>query len=89
MKSESPRLRKLAEKVIEGRTKSPWPWALLRDHFPGASDYEQRQRLESWADENAIDVHFEEERAGRKGPIVRVVVLEPRRRPLIKAVQRK
>lgn len=81
----SDKLKRFTETVLAGRAKSPWPWALLKDHFPGESDYESRQKLEAWADENAVDVRWEEEQAGRKGPVVRVVVFEPRRRPAIRS----
>lgn len=75
------RLQQLAEKVLAGRAKSPWPWALLKGYFPGISDYESRRALEAWADDNQVNVRWNEESVGRKGPKIRVVILEPKRRP--------
>jgi hypothetical protein len=86
LKRESEKLKRLTETVLEGRSKTPWPWALLCDHFPAETDEESREKLEAWAKENAVDLSFEEEqvRIGQARHRIRVVVLEPRRRPPIR-----
>ena len=83
---QSEKLKKLTDAVLAGRSKSPWPWALIRDHFPAASDEESRAQLEAWARENHIDARIESEEVstGQRRHTIRVVVLEPRRKPPIR-----
>jgi hypothetical protein len=83
-KRDSGTLDRFTDTVLTARGKSPWPWALLKDHFPAESDQQAEAKLLAWAREHHVDVRWSIESAGRHGQKFRVAVLEPRRRPPIK-----
>jgi hypothetical protein len=88
-KRHSATLERFTETVLTARGKSPWPWAVLKDHFPAQSDKEAEAKLLDWAREHHVDVRWSIESAGGHGQKFRVAVLEPRRRPPIKIAIRR
>jgi hypothetical protein len=80
-------LERLTHSVLTGSAPSPWPWALFRaQHFPAATDAASQRKVDEWARKNNIRWELQPEivTVGRSRRQIRVVVLEPGRRPPIK-----
>jgi hypothetical protein len=80
-KVESLALTKLAERVHAGKYVE-WPWALLREHFPGKTEAAQLKAVSAWAKRVGIAYRMEnhEVRAGRTVHVVRVAIFEKAQR---------
>src|SRR3954470_21780804 len=86
-RSSTASLERLTRSVLTGSAPSPWPWALFRaQHFPAATDAASQRKVDDWARKNNIrwDLQPEIVTVGRSRRQIRVVVLEPGRRPAIR-----
>jgi hypothetical protein len=88
--SSSDPLERLTHSVLTGSAPNPWPWALFRaQHFPAPTDAASQRKVDDWAKKNNIRWQLQPEivSVGRSRRQIRVVVLEPGRRPPIRRNQ--
>jgi hypothetical protein len=76
----------MPKRKISTQTAGAWPWAQLRQRFPAQTDEASQRKLAAWARKNGVEWELQPGtvRLGRSRQKVRVVVLEPARKPPIR-----